>query len=31
MEWHQMGVTSPDWFITCASGADPRMTTLPAK
>jgi hypothetical protein len=27
MEWHQMGTTSPDWFVTCSSGSDPRMTT----
>jgi len=31
MEWHQIGTTSPDWFVTCASGADPHMSTSPAK
>jgi hypothetical protein len=33
MEWHQMGVASPDWFITCTSDSDPRMhkTTSPPK
>lgn len=33
MEWHQIGTTSPDWFITCASPSDPRMhvTTVPPK
>jgi hypothetical protein len=31
MEWHQIGTASPDWFITCAAGSDPHMTTSPAK
>jgi hypothetical protein len=31
MEWHQIGTTSPDWFVTCSSPSDPRMTTSPAK
>jgi|SRR5579885_1545153 len=31
MEWHQIGTTSPDWFVTCASGTDPHMTMSPAK
>ncbi len=31
MESHQLGTTSPDWFVTCASGTDPHMTTSPAK
>jgi hypothetical protein len=31
MEWHQIGTTSPDWFVTCASPSDPRMTKSPAK
>jgi hypothetical protein len=30
MEWHQIGAASPDWFVTCASGADPRMKISPA-
>jgi hypothetical protein len=30
MEWHQIGTTSPDWFVTCASGADPHMKMAPA-
>jgi hypothetical protein len=31
MEWHQIGTTSPDWFVTCVSDTDPRMTKSPAK
>jgi hypothetical protein len=31
MEWHQIGTTSPDWFVTCASPSDPHMTRSPAK
>lgn len=30
MEWHQMGVTSPDWFVTCTSPSDSRMHTTTA-
>ncbi len=30
MEWHQIGTTSPDWFVTCANGEDPRMKMAPA-
>ncbi len=31
MEWHQIGTTSPDWFVTCASQSDPRMINSPSK
>jgi hypothetical protein len=30
MEWHQMSTASPDWFVTCSSPSDPRMTTSTA-
>jgi hypothetical protein len=31
MEWHQIGTTSPDWFVTCAAPTDPHMTKAPSK
>lgn len=31
MEWHQIGTTSPDWFVTCSSPTEPHMTISPAK